>query len=209
MDRERHLLPGLSAVAGLTWMTSVLFVAASPKGIDVAGDLAYDGANRLHTAALVFLVATAIVMHRTLRTSGQPGRRATAALVTGSALLLAGNTVSFWGAVLVGRQSEEFWGGLVGWLTYVVGEVVVLGAFIALARAARHWPDVTWTHRWSIGLVGVLLSTTTATWAVSPAVTLAPALLAAFALLATGTTVANVARADPPVRLEPTTDAVG
>lgn len=193
MDRERHLLQGLSVATGLTWMVAVLLVAADPKGISLAGELAYDRANRVHTLAVLLLLAMAVDLYRTIRTSGLPGSRAARLLVVGAALMLVGNVVSFWGALAVGEHSEEFWGGLVGWLTYLPGEVLVLGAFIALAVAARGWPDVSRIERWTIGLTGVLLSITTATWAISPAVTLVPALLAAFALLATSTAVANAA----------------
>lgn len=199
MDRGYRILPILTAVTGLTWMAAVLLVAANPKGIDLAGDLAYDRANRLHTMALVLLLATGIVIYRTLRARGLAGRRAAMVLVAGAALMVAGNTVSFWGALAVGQQSERFWGGLVGWLTYLPGEVLLLGAFMALARAARDWP-VTSAQRWSTGLVGVFLSLTTATWAISPAVTLAPALVAAFALLAAGVAVTHAAEPGlPPV----------
>lgn len=199
MDRGYRILPILTAATGLAWMAAVLLIAANPKGIDLAGDLAYDRANRLHTVALVFLLATGIVMYRTIRTGGLAGRRAAKVLVAGAALMLAGNTVSFWGALVVDEQSEQFWGGLAGWLTYLPGEVLLLGAFIALARAARQWP-VSSAQRWSTGLVGVFLALTTATWAISPAVTLAPAVLAAFALLAAGTTVTHAADAGhPPV----------
>jgi hypothetical protein len=205
MDRQRHLLQALSVVTGLTWMAAVLLVAANPKGIDLAGDLAYDRANRVHTLAVFLLLSMAVVIYRTIRTGDLSGSRAARLMVIGAALMLIGNVVSFWGALAVGEHSEDFWGGLVGWLTYLPGEVLVLGTFIALAVAARHWPDVSRTQRWIIGLAGVLLSITTATWAISPAVTLVPALLAAFALLAMSTTVANAAEeATGPVVTAPT-----
>ncbi|HSJ84550.1 MAG TPA: hypothetical protein VLA91_12110, partial [Acidimicrobiia bacterium] len=170
-----------------------LLVSANLKDISPAGDLAYDRANRVHTLALVLLLATAIVGYRTIRGAGLPGRRAAMALVVGAALMSVGNIVSFWGALVVGEQSDQFWGGLVGWLIFLPGELLLLGAFIGLARAARHWPNVGTAQRWSMGLAGVLLSITTATWAVSPLVTLAPTVLAAFALLTAGTTVARAA----------------
>lgn len=199
MDRERRLLQGLSLATGLTWMAAVLLVAANPKGIDLAGDLAYDRANRVHTLAVLLLLAMAIIVHRTIRSSRLAGSRAARLMVVGAALMLVGNVVSFWGALAVGEHSEDFWGGLVGWLTYLPGEMLLLGTFIALALASRHWPDVSRGQRWAIALAGVLLSVTTATWAISPAVTLAPALLAAFALLAMSTTVANAGTTTRPV----------
>jgi hypothetical protein len=198
MDRQSRALPALAMLTGLAWMAAVLLVAANPKSISLTGDLAYDRANRAHTVALVLLLAIAVVVYRTIRAFGLPGGRAAGVLVVGAVLMLVGNAVSFWGALVVGQQSDRFWGGWVGWLTYLPGQLLLLGAFIGLARAARHWPDVSTIQRWSIGLVGLLLSVTTATWAVSPLVTLAPAMLAAFALLATGMAVAQVARADLP-----------
>jgi hypothetical protein len=198
MDRQRRALPVLAMLTGLAWMAAVLLVAANPKDISLAGDLAYDRANRVHTVALVLLLATAIVVYRTIRAAGLPGVRAAGVLVVGAVLMLAGNAVSFWGALVVGQQSDQFWGGWVGWLTFLPGQLLLLGAFIGLARAARQWPNVSPIQRWSMGLVGLFLTITTATWAVSPAVTLAPALLAAFALLATGMGVAQAARTDLP-----------
>lgn len=193
MDTGRRAVPVLAMLTGLTWMGAVLLVSANPKDVSLAGDLAYDRANRVHTLALVLLLAFAIVIHRIVRARELSGRRAAPVLVVGAALMLLGNVVSFWGALVVGEQSDQFWGGWVGWLTYLPGELLLLGAFIGLARAARHWPDVSSAQRWSIGLTGLLLSITTVTWAVSPLVTLAPAVLAAFALLTTGTAVARAA----------------
>jgi multisubunit Na+/H+ antiporter MnhG subunit len=193
VDTEHRTLPVLAMLTGLAWMGAVLLVSANLKDVSLAGDLAYDRANRVHTLALIFLLATAMVMHRTVRSGGLSGRRATITLIIGAALMLVGNVVSFWGALVVGEQSDRFWGGWIGWLTYLPGQLILLGAFIGLARAARHWPDVGAAQRWSIGLVGLLLSITTATWAVSPLVTLAPAVLAAFALLTAGTVVARAA----------------
>lgn len=195
MERQRRLLPLLAALTGLAWMGAVLLVAANPKGVDLAGDLAYDRANRVHTLALVLLLATVVVMHRMMRSEGLAGRRAAGALVIGAVLMLVGNAVSFWGALFTDGTSEQFWGGWVGWLTFLPGLLILLGAPIALARAARDWPDTSSAQRWSIGLVGLFLTLTTSTWAVSPAATLAPALLAAFALLVTGTAVADAAGA--------------
>jgi hypothetical protein len=174
MERQRRLLPPLAALAGLAWMAAVLLVAANPKGIDLAGDLAYDRANRVHTLALALLLATAVVMHRVMHKGDLAGRRAAGALVIGAVLMLVGNAVSFWGALFTDGTSEQFWGGWAGWLIFLPGLLLLLGAPIALARAARHWPDTSRAQRWSIGLFGLLLTITTGTWAISPVVTLAP-----------------------------------
>lgn len=195
MERQGHLLPVLAALAGLAWMAAVLLIAANPKGIDLTGDLAYDRANRFHTLALALLLFTAVVLHRMLRTSGLAGRRAAGVLVIGAVLMFVGNAVAFWGALFTDGTSEQFWGGWAGWLTFLPGLVLLLGAPIALARAARDWPETSRTQRWSIGLFGLFLTLTTETWAISPAVTLPPALLATFALLVTGTTVAHATEA--------------
>lgn len=69
--------------------------------------------------------------------------------------------------------------------------MLVLGGFIGLAVAARSWQGVSTARRWQIGSVGLFLTITTITWTGSPLLTLVPALLAAFGLLATGTAVAQ------------------
>jgi hypothetical protein len=208
MEGQRRVLPLLAAVMGLVWMAAVLFVAANPKGIDLAGDFAYDRANRVHTLALVLLLATAVVLDRMIRASDLAGRRAAGALVTGAVLMLVGNAVSFWGALFTDGTSEQFWGGWVGWLIFLPGLLLLLGAPIALARAARNWPETSRAQRWSIGSFGLLLTLTTGTWAISPAVTLAPALLAAFALLVTGTTAVTNSEASA-TALTPTAGPTG
>ena len=198
MERRRQVLQALAALAGLTWMAAVLFIAANPKDISLAGNLAYDRANRIHTLALVILLATVLVMYRMIGASDLAGHRAAGALLIGAVLMLVGNAVSFWGALFTNGTSEQFWGGWAGWLTFLPGLLLLLGAPIAMARAARDWPDTSKAQRWSIGLFGLLLTITTGTWAISPAVTLAPALLATFALFATATAVADAARATRP-----------
>ncbi|NLG65572.1 MAG: hypothetical protein GX537_08205 [Actinobacteria bacterium] len=194
MNHERSLLPALAALTGLAWMAAVLLIAANHKGIDLAGDLAYDRANRIHTLALVLLTATVIVVHRRIPATGLLGARAAMALVVAAVLMFVGNVVAFWGALLASRTSEQFWGGTVGWIIFLPGTIVLLGGSIGLARAARDWPGITRMQLWAIGLAGLFLTITTITWAGSPSLTLAPALLAAFALLATGAAVAQATR---------------
>lgn len=191
MRDDRYVLPALASATGLAWMAAVLLISANHKGIDAAGDRAYDWANRLHGLALLLLLATFVVIHRTLRARHLAGGRATTSLVVGAALMLLGNVVAFWGALFTGGTAEEFWGGLAGWLIFLPGSFLVLGGFIGLGVAAGSWPEITTARRWAIGSVGVLLTITTITWAGSPLLTLVPALLATFALLAMGTAVAQ------------------
>jgi hypothetical protein len=143
----------------------LLLISANHKGIDSAGDVAYDWSNRAHTLALVLLLATVIAVHRSVRRRGLAGRRATGALVVGAALMLVGNLLSFWGALLTGGASEEFWGGWAGWLIFLPGGMLVLGGFVALAVAARSWEGISTARRWQIGTVGLFLVVTTITWA--------------------------------------------
>jgi hypothetical protein len=203
MDRERRALPILALLTGLAWLAAVLLISANHKGIDLAGDLAYDRANRFHTVALALLLATMVLVHRVVRADGLPGGRAAKLLVIATALMLAGNVVSFWGALATGGPSDAFWGGWVGWLTYLPGQLLALGALIALARAGRAWPSTSGMQRWAIGATGALLSITSITWAISPAATLVPAVLAAFGLLTLGTTVAHASAAAPAGRHAP------
>ena len=191
MKDERNVLPALASVTGLAWMAAVLLISANHKGMDPSGDRAYDWANRAHTLALVLLLATVIAIHRIVRSGQLTGSRATTALVIGATLMLVGNILSFWGALFTDGTSEEFWGGWAGWLVFLPGTMLILGGFIGLAIAARSWPGISNAQRWQIGSAGLFLTITTITWAGSVVVTLVPALLAVFALLATGTTVAQ------------------
>jgi hypothetical protein len=197
MDRERRALPILALLSGLAWLAAVLLISANHKGIDLAGDLAYDRANRFHTVALALMLATMLLVHRVVRGDGLAGGRTAKLLVIAAALMLVGNVVSFWGALATDGPSDAFWGGWAGWLTYLPGSLLMLGALIVLARAARAWPNTSGMQRWAIGATGVLLSITSITWAISPAVTLAPAVLAAFGLLTMGTTVAHASATVP------------
>lgn len=205
MKDERNVLPALAAVTGLAWMAAVLLISANHKGIDPSGDLAYDWANRAHTLALLFLLATVVAVHRTVRSRRLAGHRATTVLVVGASLMLVGNALAFWGALLTDGTSEEFWGGDAGWFVFLPGTVLVLGGFIGLAMAAGAWPGISTARRWQIGSGGLFLIITTNTWAGSPVLTLVPALLAAFALLATGTAVSHAQpEPDPATSPRPT-----
>jgi hypothetical protein len=203
MDRERRALPILALLTGLAWMAAVLLISANHKGIDLIGDLAYDQANRFHTVALVLVLATMVLVYRIVRADGLAGARAAKLLVIGAALMLVGNVMSFWGALATSGPSDAFWGGWAGWLTYLPGSLLMLGALIALGRAARSWPTTSGMQRWAIGATGALLSITSVTWAISPAATLGPALLAAFGLLTMGSTVAHASTPAPADRHVP------
>lgn len=205
--KDRYALPALASVTGLAWVAAVLLISANHKGITASGDRAYDWANRAHTLALVLLLVTMIVIHRTIDSRGLAGRRAAAVLVIGAALMLVGNALSFWGALFTDGTSEEFWGGWVGWVVFLPGGMLVLGGFIALALAARSWQGTSTARRWQIGSVGLLLTVTTITWTGSPLLTLGPALLAAFALLATGTAVSQAQPAPEPLASPRSADA--
>lgn len=191
MKDDHFALPALASATGLAWMAAVLLISANHKGIDAAGDRAYDWANRAHTVALVLLLVTVVAIRRALRARQLAGGRAATALIVGAVLMLVGNVIAFWGALFTGGPAEEFWGGLAGWIVFLPGSMLVLGGFIALAVAARTWPGISTGRRWQMGSVGLFLTITTITWAGAPLLTLVPALLATFALLAAGTAVAK------------------
>ena len=204
MNNERRILPVLACLTGLSWLVSVLLVSANHKGVTASGDVAYDWSNRAHTVALLLLLATAVTMWRILRDAKVRGDHAALALVVGAALMLAGNVLSFWGTLFTGGTSEQFWGGWAGWLVFLLGGLLTVAGFIGLALAARSWERVGLARRWQIGSVGVFLMATTITWAGSPVVTLVPALLAAFTLLAAGTAVSRAQpAADRPSSTQP------
>ncbi len=187
---ERVPLPPLAIAGAIAWtIGSMLF--ATQADTDPVGSH-YDAVNRIYTVAIALLVGGALAVRARLVRAGLPrGRRAVAALTVGFGLVLAGNLLEFWGALIAGVQSsaaaeasggEGFWGSDPGFAAVLLGAVVVVVATVALARAAGEWPGVTMRARVAIGAAGPM-------WALSlnppvaPAVVAVPALLFGFAWL--------------------------
>ena len=186
---ERVPLPPLAIAGAIAWtIGSMLF--ATQADTDPVG-AHYDAYNRIYTAAIALLLGGALAVRARLVRAGLSGRRAIAALAVGFGLVLAGNLLEFWGALIAGVQSsaaaeasggEGFWGSDPGFAAVLLGAVVVVVAAVALARAAGGWPRVTMRARVAIGAAGPM-------WALSlnppvaPAVVAVPALLFGFAWL--------------------------
>ena len=187
---ERVPLPAL-AIAGATAWTIGGMLFATQADTDPVG-AHYDAYNRIYTAAIALLLGGALAVRaRLVRAGLSHGRRAISALAVGFGLVLAGNLLEFWGALIAGVQSsaaaeasggEGFWGSDPGFAAVLLGAVVVVVAAVALARAAGSWPRVTMRARVAIGAAGLL-------WGLSlnppvaPAVAAVPALLFGFAWL--------------------------
>ena len=187
---ERVPLPALAIAGAIAWTIGGMLFATQVDTDPVGAN--YDAYNRIYTAAIALLLGGALAVRARLVRAGLPhGRRAIAALAVGFGLVLAGNLLEFWGALIAGVQSsaaaeasggEGFWGSDPGFAAVLLGAVVVVVAAVALARAAGGWPRVTMRARVAIGAAGPM-------WALSlnppvaPAVAAVPALLFGFAWL--------------------------
>jgi hypothetical protein len=186
---ERVPLPALAIAGAIAWTIGGMLFATQADTDPVGAH--YDAYNRIYTAAIALLLGGALAVRARLVRAGLSGRRAIAALAVGFGLVLAGNLLEFWGALIAGVQSsaaaeasggEGFWGSDPGFAAVLLGAVVVVVATVALARAAGGWPRVTMRARVAIGAAG-------AAWALSlnppvaPAVAAVPALLFGFAWL--------------------------
>jgi len=186
---ERVPLPALAIAGAIAWTIGGMLFATQADTDPVGAH--YDAYNRIYTAAIALLLGGALAVRARIVRAGLSGRRAIAALAVGFGLVLAGNLLEFWGALIAGVQSsaaaeasggEGFWGSDPGFAAVLLGAVVVVVAAVALARAAGGWPRVTMRARVAIGAAGLM-------WALSlnppvaPAVAAVPALLFGFAWL--------------------------
>lgn len=174
----------LALASSLAWILAVLLVATQASREPAGAD--YDTYNRLLSVALILVLATAIGMRSRVAARALPGTGAALALVIGLVLMLAGNVVEFWGALIAGALpaataartgGPEFWGSTPGFLAFLIGQITVALAMIQLGIRARRWPGASPRTTVAIGMCGVLFSASTAAWAVSPAVALLPAAL--------------------------------
>lgn len=179
-----HFVP-LAIVSALAWIGTVLFVATQASTEPVG--TAYDLANRLLTGALVLLVVVALVFRHHGR--DLPGTL----LVTGLAIMLAGNVLEFWGALVVGQQpsataqrlgTPEFWGSTPGFLLFLGGQLPVVIGLIAVAFRAHRRGRASTGEALLVGVSGIGFSASTALWAASPAATAISAVIFGFGWLA-------------------------
>lgn len=197
---RRSWLTLLAALAGVAWIGGILLVATQADSDPVGSR--YDAYNRVLTIALALLLASALAIQGRVRETGAAGGGALTALVSGLALMLAGNALEFWGALAAGEEAsataerlgleEEFWGSFPGFVAFLAGGLLVLVSLIAYAVRIGAWGGISRLRRTAVGAGGVLLVASTALWAISPAVALVPAVLFAFAWLLFAATAAGV-----------------
>jgi hypothetical protein len=197
--RRSWLVP-LTVLAGVAWIAGVLLVATQADSDPVGSR--YDAYNRVLTLALALLLASGLAIRGRVREAGAAGGRALTVLVAGLALMLAGNTLEFWGSLAAGAEAaataerlgleEEFWGSFPGFLVFLLGGLLVLASLIAYAIRIGAWAGISRLQRVAIGAGGLLMVASTALWAVSPAAALVPAVLFAFAWLLLATAAAGL-----------------
>lgn len=185
MTTNRLIL--IAIVSALAWIGAVLLVATQASTEPVG--TAYDLANRLLTGALVLLVVATVAFHRSDAGRDLPGML----LVAGLAVMLAGNVVEFWGALVAGQQpsataqrlaTPEFWGSTPGFLLFLVGQLPVVIGLIAIAIRDRRHGRAGMGEALLIGASGIAFVASTALWAMSPAAAAIPAVIFGFGWLA-------------------------
>jgi uncharacterized membrane protein len=185
--------PGpLAAVAAAATFVLALPLVATEATEDPVG-ARYDDWNRVLTIPLVFLLGALIAVRaRVAPALGRNGRVAAAAMIVGGALLVLGNVVEFWLALFqdkpvsaqVDDREGEYWvGSTGGWLTFLLGSVVLLVAAIVVAVAARRAGVVSARGAAALGLVVPLLFTAFVVWAFSTVLTAIVGVVLAVALL--------------------------
>jgi hypothetical protein len=146
--------------AGLAAITAgIAFGFALPLVATAAGDdpvgVGYDDYNRLLTLPLaLLLLALAGLRALQLPELSPWGRRGAVLALLGSALLVAGNAIEFWAVLLsddavfalaADRGLNEWAGSTIGWLTFLVGGLLlfaggfVFGSATAGARILPPW----------------------------------------------------------------------
>ncbi|MPZ70758.1 MAG: hypothetical protein GEU71_14715 [Actinobacteria bacterium] len=195
-QRRTSLLIPLATAAGLAFIAGVMLVATQANSDPVGRH--YDAYNRVLTGDLILLLVCSVWIAREIKHRSLAGTTATRAIAGGFGLMVAGNVVEFWGALVTGSETEKtaarlghedaFWGSGVGWILFLLGSVVATVALIIVARAAGRW-GATSSQRWAIGAAGVMQAAASALWAAAPIAAAIPAAAFAFGWLSLATAV--------------------
>lgn len=160
---RRSRMAGTAALlGGAAWL--LLAPAAELQRRDL---LSYDSYNRLVAVPLLLFLVALVPAPRALALRGL-ARAGLAVAAAGTALLLAGNVVEFYGVLLQDRPNayaasgsgqEQWIGSDVGWLTFLLGGVVLLiGGILAAVGLARAGVRPRWLVIFAAALApGVLL----------------------------------------------------
>lgn len=180
-------LIALSVVSALAWFGAIMLIATQASTDPVGAS--YDTYSRLLTVALGLLLVVALGLRARVRDAGLP----LTLLVASLTLMLAGNALEFWGALVAGQDpsataerlgTEEFWGSTPGFLAFLIGQALATISLIVIGM--RSWRRGR-TGAGEGALVagsGIAMTASTALWAVSVAAAAVPAVLFGFGWLA-------------------------
>jgi hypothetical protein len=139
-QRPPDIAGGAAVLGGLTW--TLLVPAAELVRRDL---LSYDGYNRLLAVPLLLFTVALSSVPRALTVRGRLALTGFSMAATGTALLLVGNVVEFYGVLLQDglnayaasqAGADEHWiGSDIGWMTFGVGMLVLLAGGIVAALA--------------------------------------------------------------------------
>ncbi len=148
--RSSGIAGGAAALGGLAWI--LLAPAAELVRRDL---LTYDGYNRLLAVPLLLFAIALSLAPRALPARGRLARIGFSVAATGAGLLFIGNVVEFYGVLLQDglnayaasqAGANQHWiGSDVGWMTFMLGMLVLPAGGIVAARAlhrdgtARVW----------------------------------------------------------------------
>lgn len=176
----------LAVVSALAWIGGVVLIATQAPSEPVGP--AYDAYNRVLTVALVLLVVVAIGLRARLGSG-----LASTALVAGLILMLAGNALEFWGALLAGQPPSataqrlgvaEFWGSTPGFIAFLVGQAIATISLIVIGIRSWRRGRASAGEGALVAGSGIAMTASTALWALSAAAAAVPAILFGFGWLA-------------------------
>jgi hypothetical protein len=186
---------GIAAIAsGVLWAVALPLVATAASADPVGWR--YDDFNRLLTAPLLLLVvALAGLRAAQIGRLAKWGSRGAWLALAAAVLLVVGNVVEFWlvlasdaevFAIAEPRGLDQWVGSTVGWLTFLLGALLLLAGGVLFGVAtgrAGVFPN--WVG-FLIGMTAPLLLIAFTLWAVSPVATVPPALMLGAAWVTVG-----------------------